>query len=37
VTVSPFAKPDRALRAGVEAEAQRLAGFLGGESDVAWA
>ena len=29
--------PTAALRAGVEAEAERLAGFLGGDAGVAWA
>jgi hypothetical protein len=36
VAVEPFADPGRAVRAAAEAEAARLAGFLGGEPDVAW-
>jgi hypothetical protein len=36
VTVEPFARVGREVRAGVEAEAQRLAAFLGAEPDVAW-
>ena len=37
VTVTPFGKPPRALRAGVEAESERLAAFLGGTPAVVWA
>jgi len=37
VRVEPFAPVGREVRAGVEAEAARLAAFLGGEPDVAWA
>jgi uncharacterized protein YcaQ len=36
VTVEPFGRASSAVKAGVEAEAQRLAGFLGGEPHVAW-
>ena len=37
ITVEPFAPVARDVRAGVEAEAGRLAAFLDGEPDVAWA
>jgi hypothetical protein len=37
VRVEPFARVGRDVRAGVETEAARLAEFLGGEPDVAWA
>jgi uncharacterized protein YcaQ len=37
ITVEPFAPVAREVRAGVEAEAGRLAAFLDGEPDVAWA
>ena len=37
VTVTPFKRPDAALRDGVQAEAERLAAFLGGAPDVVWA
>ncbi len=37
ISVEPFAAVGSDVRAGVEAEAQRLAAFLGGEPDVAWA
>lgn len=36
VEVAPFAKPDRALRDGVNAEAARLATYLDGGLDLAW-
>jgi len=36
VTVEPFAPVGRDVRAGVEAEAERLAAFLDGEPEVAW-
>jgi uncharacterized protein YcaQ len=36
VTVAPFGRRDTALRAGVEAEAERLAAFLGGALALAW-
>jgi hypothetical protein len=36
VRVTPFARPDAALRAGVEAEAERLAAFLGGALALVW-
>jgi hypothetical protein len=36
VTVTPFARPDAALREGVEAEAERLAAFLGGALALVW-
>ena len=36
VRVEPFARPKRAERAGVEAEAERLAAFLGGSPAVRW-
>jgi hypothetical protein len=37
VTVEPFARPGRDVRAGVEAEAARLASPLGGEPALTWA
>jgi hypothetical protein len=37
VTVTPFARPGAAVRDGVQAEAVRLAAFIGGEADVVWA
>jgi uncharacterized protein YcaQ len=37
VTVTPFERATAALRAGVEAEAERLAAFLGGALTLAWA
>ena len=36
VSVTPFARPNAALRAGVEAEAERLAAFLGGALALRW-
>ncbi len=36
VELEPFRKPTKALRAGVEAEAERLAAFLGGEPRLTW-
>jgi uncharacterized protein YcaQ len=36
ITVEPFAPVGSEVRAGVEAEAERLAAFLGGEPDLAW-
>jgi hypothetical protein len=36
VTVEPFGKLPKWARTGVEAEAERLAGFLGGEPEVSW-
>jgi uncharacterized protein YcaQ len=36
VTVEPFGKLPKWARTGVEAEAERLAGFLGGELEVSW-
>jgi hypothetical protein len=36
VTIAPFAALDDALRAGAEAEAQRLAVYLGGELALHW-
>ena len=36
VTVTPFARRSAALRAGVEAEAERLAAFLGGPLALDW-
>ena len=36
ITVEPFAPVGSEVRTGVEAEAQRLAAFLGGEPDMAW-
>jgi hypothetical protein len=37
VQVEPFARLTRAVRAGVEAEAEALAGFLGGELELGFA
>jgi hypothetical protein len=37
VTVEPFARPAAAVKAGAEAEAERLASFLGGELALDWA
>ncbi|HEX4362929.1 MAG TPA: winged helix DNA-binding domain-containing protein [Solirubrobacteraceae bacterium] len=37
VTIAPFAVLDDAVRTGAEAEAQRLAGYLGGELALHWA
>jgi uncharacterized protein YcaQ len=37
ITVEPFAPVGSEVRAGAEAEAERLAAFLGGEPDLAWA
>jgi hypothetical protein len=37
ISVQPFAPVGADVRAGVEAEAQRLAAFLGGEPEIAWA
>jgi hypothetical protein len=37
VTVTPFGRRSAALRAGVEAEAERLAAFLGGALALEWA
>jgi uncharacterized protein YcaQ len=37
VTIEPFGKLPKWARAGVEAEAERMAGFLGGALEVAWA
>lgn len=37
VTVTPFGRRGAALRAGVEAEAERLAAFLGGSLALVWA
>jgi hypothetical protein len=36
VSVAPFGRRNAALREGVEAEAERLAGFLGGSLTLAW-
>jgi hypothetical protein len=36
VEIEPFTEVGAEVRAGAEAEAERLAGFLGGELDVAW-
>lgn len=36
VTIAPFAKQPRAVRDAAEREAVRLAGFLGGDPQVAW-
>jgi len=36
VELAPFADPGAEVRAGAEAEAQRLAAFLGGELDLSW-
>jgi hypothetical protein len=36
VTVTPFARRGAALRDGVQAEADRLAAFVGGEADLRW-
>jgi uncharacterized protein YcaQ len=36
VTIEPFGKLPRWARSGVEAEADRLAGFLGGELELSW-
>jgi hypothetical protein len=36
VEIRPFAAPDDDVRAGAEAEARRLAEFLGGELELAW-
>jgi Winged helix DNA-binding domain len=37
IEVEPFARVGRDVKAGAEAEAERLAAFLGGEADVTWA
>jgi uncharacterized protein YcaQ len=37
VTIEPFGKLPKWARKGAEAEAERLAGFLGGELEVGWA
>jgi hypothetical protein len=37
VQVEPFEAVEPAVRAGVEAEAERLAAFVGGALDLAWA
>jgi hypothetical protein len=36
VEIAPFGRPGRDVRAGAEAEAERLAGFLGGDLRLAW-
>jgi hypothetical protein len=36
VEIEPFGTPAKHVRAGAEAEAQRLAAFLGGDLDLAW-
>ncbi len=37
VNIEPFGRPGAGVRAGAEAEAERLAAFLGGELSLAWA
>ncbi|HEV2873915.1 MAG TPA: winged helix DNA-binding domain-containing protein [Thermoleophilaceae bacterium] len=37
VTIEPFGKPPRWARTQAESEAERLAGFLGGELEIGWA
>lgn len=37
IAVEPFAPVGSEVRAGVEAEARRLAAFLGGEPELTWA
>jgi hypothetical protein len=36
VEIEPFGRVAKGVRAAAEAEAQRLAAFLGGELDLAW-
>jgi hypothetical protein len=37
IEIEPFKRVTRAVRAEAEAEAERLAAFLGAEPDVSWA
>ena len=36
VEVASFKPPEKAVRAGVEVEAERLAGYLGGDMELKW-
>jgi len=36
VTIEPFAQVTKSVRRDAEAEAERMAAFLGGELDLAW-
>ncbi|MEX2422295.1 MAG: crosslink repair DNA glycosylase YcaQ family protein [Actinomycetota bacterium] len=37
VTIEPFATVSRQVKVGAEAEAERIAAFLGGKLDLVWA
>jgi hypothetical protein len=36
LTIEPFGRVPKRVRAGAEAEAERLAGFLGGALELSW-